>query len=108
MTTQSKRLFQALIMLGALLHPHFRLTAQSSGPAWQPRMQRMLQEFLACKAPIDDKSPCNVFLGRALKLVYNIADFDLPGQPDTFLSANEIANKVASANSNWTLLGTAD
>jgi len=88
---------------------HFatRIKSQESTPEWQADVNRMLSEFLACKTPIDDRSPCNVFLGRALKRVYGIADFGLPGTPDSFLSANAIADKVAT-DSNWTFLGTAD
>lgn len=82
--------------------------SQQSPPEWQADVTRMLSQFLSCQTPIDDRSPCNFFLGRALKRVYGITDFDIPGVPDSFLSANAIADKVAAPDSNWTLLGTAN
>jgi len=45
--------------------------------------------------------------GTSSEAVYGIADFGLPGTPDSFLSANAIADKVAT-DSNWTFLGTAE
>jgi hypothetical protein len=56
---------------------------------------------------LDISSPCNVFLAKALKLLFGIADFELPGLPDEFLAANDIARYVASHPDQWTLLGSA-
>ena len=56
---------------------------------------------------LDIRSPCNVFLAKALKLLFGIADFELPGLPDGFLAANEIARYVATHPEEWTLLGSA-
>src|SRR6185295_587334 len=75
---------------------------------WQKDVQKMLSEFLACKTPIDDLSPCNVFLSRALIRVYGIHDFESATSGTGHLSANEIAKKVASSSSMWTKLGNAD
>jgi len=55
----------------------------------------------------DISSPCNVFLAKALKVLFGIADFEQPGLPDEFLAANEIARYVATHPDQWTLLGTA-
>jgi hypothetical protein len=63
----------------------------------------MLSEFLSCKNPIDDQSPCNYFLGRALARVYDIHDFDAPGG---YMSANAIAVYV-KVSGNWTKIGDA-
>lgn len=81
--------------------------AQNDGETWSRDVNMMLSEFLSCKTPIDDRSPCNVFLARALKRVYNITDFDSLGGTQDYLGANQIADKVA-IDPNWTLLGTAD
>src|SRR5689334_6259370 len=73
---------------------------------WQGDVQKMLTEFLACQTPIDDLSPCNVFLGRALHRVFGISDFDDPSNPGSYISANQIATYVAVDNK-WTSLGKA-
>jgi hypothetical protein len=77
--------------------------------SWEADVQQILDQQLACTTPIDDLTPCNVFLGRALKRVYGIDDFEVPGKPDTFLSANQIVTYVSVTNSDkWTSLGTAN
>ena len=67
----------------------------------------MLGEFLSCSQKGDDRSPCNVFLGRAIKRVYGINDFQILGKPDTYLDANAIAAYLATNPKNWTPIGTA-
>jgi hypothetical protein len=73
-------------------------------PEWQADVEAMLHEFMTCQSPIDDVSPCNRFVGRALKRIYNIDDFTKPN--GEFMTANEIAGAVA-ASGNWTKLGNA-
>ena len=73
---------------------------------WLPDLNAMLSSFLSCQSPIDDKSPCNVFLARALERVYNIHDFDAVGQDPPYMTANQIANYV-ELSGNWTCLGSA-
>jgi hypothetical protein len=46
-------------------------------------------------------------LAEALKLLFGIVDFELPGIPDEFLAANDIARYVAAHPDQWTLLGSA-
>jgi hypothetical protein len=83
----------------------FRSPIVSDEQEWQKDVDRMLTEFLACQEPIDDISPCNRFLARALKRVYGITDFDKPnGQ---FMTANEIAAFVKLNTDKWTDLGSA-
>lgn len=82
-------------------------SARATQPdGWQADVQAMLSQFLACQDPIDDQSPCNLFLGRALKRVYAITDFD-DGHGGV-ISANAIATYVAVNADKWTSLGPAN
>lgn len=81
--------------------------AVADSPEWEKDVKGMLTEFLSCKDPIDDKSPCNVFLGRALKRVYAINDFDDTTSPIGYLTANKIALQVEILTDKWTKLGNA-
>lgn len=94
---------KGLVLLGLLLIGS-RSFAQGVDPEWKTDVQKMLSEYLTCATPIDDQSPCNYFLGRALKRVYGIKDFETG--PDKYLSANDIADFVAGSDK-WTKLGDA-
>jgi hypothetical protein len=72
---------------------------------WQHDVQLMLGEFLTCGGPTPPTTPCNMFLARALKRVYNINDFDRPG--GGYLTANEMADYVLIHTDQWTSLGDA-
>lgn len=96
-----------LVFLGSLSLFSAGGTIHAANEDWKADVEGLLNEFLACKAPIDDRSPCNVFVGRAAKRVYGSADFEVPGKPNAFLSANQIAAYVANSE-RWTKLGTAD
>jgi hypothetical protein len=72
---------------------------------WKTDVERMLQEFLSCATPLDDRSPCNVFLARALDRVYRIREFGDPARPETVMRANEIADYVAARQDLWVPLG---
>jgi hypothetical protein len=71
---------------------------------WQADVEAMLHEFMTCQTPIDDASPCNRFVGRALKRVYGIDDFNA-GNGD-FMNANQISVTVKTSGK-WTKLGDA-
>jgi len=73
--------------------------------SWQHDVEDMVSQFLSCQTPIDDQSPCNYFLGRSLKRVYGITDFD--DGSGGFLSANAIATYVQLNTDKWTSLGPA-
>jgi hypothetical protein len=73
---------------------------------WRGDIELKLREVLHSER-LDNTSPCNVFLAKALKLLFGIADFELPGLPDEFLVANDIARYVAAHPDQWTLLGSA-
>jgi hypothetical protein len=92
-----------LYALSGLLTPRTILTATDD---WQKDVEFMLNQFMSCKDPIDDQSPCNYFLARALKRIYNISDFDQPGKPGQYLSANQIGTYLA-VSGKWTKLGIA-
>jgi len=72
---------------------------------WRGNVESTLRESL--RSHRLDTSPCNVFLGKALKLLFGIADFEFPGLPGQFLVANDIAHYVAVHPEQWTLLGPA-
>ncbi len=73
---------------------------------WRGEVEHKLRAVLHSHR-LDISSPCNVFLAKALKLLFGIADFELPGVPDEFLVANDIARYVANHPDEWTLLGPA-
>jgi hypothetical protein len=73
---------------------------------WRGEVELKLRGVLHSER-LDITSPCNVFLAKALKLLFGIADFHLPGIPDEFLAANDIARYVAAHPDQWTLLGSA-
>ncbi|WP_162601305.1 hypothetical protein [Occallatibacter savannae] len=77
----------------------------ASATDWEHDVTDMLNQFLSCQTPIDDRSPCNYFLARAVKKVYSVDDFFLA--PDKPMSANAIAAFVA-ADQKWTSLGSCD
>lgn len=73
---------------------------------WRGDVESKLWEFLGSHR-LDASSPCNVFLAKALKLLFGIEDFAFPGLPGQFLGANEIGQYVAAHPELWTLLGPA-
>jgi hypothetical protein len=73
---------------------------------WRGNVELKLRGVLDAHK-LDLRSPCNVFLAKALKLLFGIADFELPGLPHGFLAANDIARYVAAHPDQWTLLGSA-
>jgi hypothetical protein len=107
------RLFCRPTLFFALLFVLFAAAPQSftqptpPDPEWKKDVEKMLTEFMSCSSPIDDISPCNVFLVRALNRVYGVRDFEKPGAPGGAMTANEIANFVESSTDKWTLLGKA-
>jgi hypothetical protein len=73
---------------------------------WRGDVESKLWQFLRSHS-LGAKSPCNVFLAKALKLLFGIADFEAPSLPGSFLGANDIARYVAAHPEQWTLLGPA-
>jgi len=73
---------------------------------WSADLNRMLNEFKSCQDNAeDDQSPCNRFVGKALRRVYNIDDFGPDGNGE-YLDANTIASYLATSDK-WVFLGMA-
>jgi hypothetical protein len=100
----SRILLLIIVVAGFVFHP---LAGIQANKEWKSYMESLLNEFMQCNAPIDDYSPCNRFLGLALKRVYKINDFERPQQSGQYMSANEIALEV-SKSKQWILLGKAE
>ena len=66
-----------------------------------------ISPILTCKAEIDDRTACNVFLGRALKVLFDNKDF-ATGK-DSYMLANDIAHGLANsaASLGWSKVGNA-
>jgi hypothetical protein len=46
------------------------------------QLKMVLGSLMSCRTPIDDRSACNVFVARGLKLCYHIGEFCIPpGNP---------------------------
>ena len=82
--------------------------SNSSVKAQEHHLKCLLGSLMSCRTAIDDRTACNVFVARGLKMCYGIADFCRPPRGDqkeeTYLSANEIA---ANAAQSWHQIGTA-
>lgn len=54
-----------------------------------------LSQLLACSAddPLNDQSPCNTFASKGLESIYGVTDFK--SGPQSYMSANQIADAVA-------------
>jgi hypothetical protein len=72
----------------------------------ESKLNEVLGKFLSCETPIDDSSPCNRFVSRALNDAYGIDDFKHPTKKDEYLLANEIAAYVATSPK-WVFIGNA-
>jgi hypothetical protein len=72
------------------------------------QLKMVLGSLMSCRTPIDDRSACNVFVARGLKLCYHIGEFCIPSgnpqQEESYLSANAIASV---AKKRWHLVGVA-
>lgn len=107
------RLLLLLSFLTLINTDGFAQTCEETNPCanaklkWAREMIAMLHEFKQCQSPIDDKSPCNYFLGRAIKKVFGINDFTEAGAADRYLSADRIAKFVKNPENGWTELGPA-
>lgn len=64
-----------------------------------------LGQFLVCSEddPLNDQSPCNTFASKGLEAIYGVIDFK--SGPNTHMSANQIADRVA-VDGKWKLIGS--
>jgi hypothetical protein len=69
----------------------------------------MLSELLSCKETdplnVNDQTPCNQFVGHALKRIWGLDDF---WDNNQILDANHIAAYLATHLPPWQLIGVAD
>lgn len=65
-----------------------------------------LSPLRTCNAAIDDRTACNVFLGRALYVLFGNSDFKTGS--DTYMLANDIVNGLEMpGNAGWKKVGVA-
>ncbi|MER8976264.1 hypothetical protein [Mesorhizobium sp. M0800] len=65
-----------------------------------------LSPLLQCTAPGDDRTACNVFLGRALEILFGNTDFKTGN--GSYMLANDIANGLQMpGNAGWKKIGVA-
>lgn len=80
--------------------------SQTKNSNWKKDLETSLYQFMLCDDPLDDISPCNIFVGESLKVVYQIDDF-FSEEKQRYLLANEIFDFLSDSNA-WTLLGKGD
>ncbi len=80
--------------------------AQSLSNNWKSNLNKDLQEFLSCDhSEVQGISPCNKYIGTALKTIYNIDDF-YSKSDGRYMLVSEIYSFVESSD-RWSLLGKA-
>ena len=81
----------------------------SKGAEWGPTVEKLLHKFKQIKTEIDDDSPCNYFVARALYAIYKLKDFNRPGNASSpYYDANEIIEEISTKTSAWVPMGKAD
>ncbi len=80
--------------------------AQSLNNNWENGLKQELQQFLSCDhSEVHGISPCNKYVGIALKTIYNINDFY--SKPDgRYMLISEIHDFVDKSD-RWTMIGMA-
>jgi hypothetical protein len=62
--------------------------------------------LMKCDSAVDDRSPCNIFVGHALETLFGNTDFKTGD--DAYMLANDIVNGLENpGNAGWTKLGEA-
>ncbi|MEE4001812.1 hypothetical protein V1T75_15820 [Tenacibaculum sp. FZY0031] len=97
---------KTMYTLLVLLLTTYTVAAQELNTNWKSDLTNILYQFLQCKEPIDDISPCNKFVSEALKSAYGVNDF-YSTEKNRHMVANEIY-KYLKSSSKWTLLGKAN
>lgn len=75
----------------------------SNSAKWTQHVTWSINQLISCEKAIDDRSPCNYFVGRALDSIYDIKDFKT-GE-DKWFSANQIESFVKQHTEKWKLIG---
>ena len=77
---------------------------QSINSRWQQGLTKELEQFKACDTThLSGINPCNMYVGQALKTVYQINDFYLKEQ-GRYMLISEMSEFLKD-NKKWTLLG---
>lgn len=71
---------------------------------WQGHIEWSVNQLFQCQRSVDDRSPCNYFVGRALHRIYRIECFKTGA--DSWLPANQIADHVSSNPAEWMKIGS--
>jgi len=101
----------AMALVGsAAAFPVSQCESRPNRPAKTPAETNAISKLSAiqkCTTAIDDRTACNVFLGRALELLFNNTDFKTGG--GGFMLANDIASGLenTAASMGWSKIGMA-
>ena len=80
----------------------------STNSVWAHHVEWLLGEQMACRESVDDASPCNRFIGRALERIWGYQDFKTAAQsPRDYLLANEIVSALLTMKDRWVEIGLA-
>jgi hypothetical protein len=84
-------------------NPHWQTGADSQGTGCNPEAGLLAQ----CQTTIDDRTACNVFVGRALELLFGNTDFKTGN--NSYMLANDIASGLenTAASMGWSKIGVA-
>lgn len=75
---------------------------------WKPHVEWVLNELNSCRNAMDDRSPCNRFVGQALQKIWSADDFSTgKPAPNDFMLANSMAERMLTARDKWIPLGSA-
>lgn len=83
----------------------FIANAQSLNKNWKQELNSALSEFQSCNnTPVNGINPCNEYLGKSLKIVYNQNDF-YNENAGRYMIVSEMADHLESSGQ-WVEMGT--
>ncbi len=104
--------FFMILTVSHMAHAESDATCEARAGKPQPTIlqrsyEAKLHPLKVCTGkPVDDRSACNRFVGKALFELFNNTDFKVGS--DEFMVANNIANGlIMPGNAGWTLVGLA-
>ena len=104
-STTLMHVFAALVALSLPALAADKSFVGSENPAWKQHVEWTLNQQLACHEAVDDVSPCNRFVGRALERVWGYKDFVRGSE---YLLANDIVSQVLVMGDKWVEIGRAN
>ncbi len=78
-----------------------------NGDGWRAYVDNQIRQVIDRQQQENPRTACNIFVGEAMQSIFNLHDFDDPKVSGEFMSADEIADKVA-ISSEWQPVGNAD